>query len=193
MKKTIGLALLLLSIFNTTQAYIFKVGPRLGISASRIKLNEELTKCYDPEIGLGYQIGIFGRADFPIIHIQPELLFTDSKVKVKSKCPDQDNILQYKKIELPILFGMKILEIGRIQLGPIFSVLLSAKNGNKDIYADCKTITAGYQIGIGVDIQRFMIDLKYEGNLSKVCTKLMNVTVDHRESLFLLSVGINLL
>jgi len=191
MRKTIGLALFLLGIFNSTHAYIFKVGPRLGISASRIKLNETLTKCYDPEIGLGYQVGILGRVDFPIVYIQPELLFTDSKVKYK--CPNQHYILQYKKIELPILFGMKILEIGRIQLGPIFSFLLSAKNDTIDISSNCKTITAGYQVGIGVDILRFMIDLKYEGSLSKVCTKVADVAVDHRKSLFILSVGVNLL
>ncbi|NEJ83577.1 PorT family protein, partial [Rhizobium leguminosarum] len=106
---------------------------------------------------------------------------------------DQHYILQYKKIELPILFGMKILEIGRIQLGPIFSFLLSAKNDTIDISSNCKTITAGYQVGIGVDILRFMIDLKYEGSLSKVCTKVVDVAVDHRKSLFILSVGVNLL
>jgi hypothetical protein len=191
MRKTIGLALLLLGFCNSTHAYIVKVGPRLGISASRIKLNEKLSKCYDPEIGLGYQIGILGRMDFPIIYIQPELLFTNSKVKYK--CPDQHYILQYKKIELPILFGMKILEIARLQLGPIFSFLLSANNDTIDISSNCKTITAGYQIGVGVDIFRLIIDLKYEGNLSKICTKVAEVAVDHRKSLFILSVGVNLL
>ncbi|MHB9147346.1 MAG: outer membrane beta-barrel protein [Candidatus Amoebophilus sp.] len=194
MRKTIGLVLFLIGISSTTHAYVFKVGPRIGISTYHIRLDEEgLAKCYDPHIGLGYQAGIVGRVDFPVVYIQPELLFTYSKVKYQNQCPNEEHVLRYKKIELPVLFGIKIMEIVRLQVGPVFSLLLSAKSDTADIYAECKSITAGYQVGIGVDFQRFIIDLKYEGSLNKVCSKLGNIAVDHRKSLFMLSVGVNIL
>jgi hypothetical protein len=199
MKKLIVAILLLIGVSNVTHAYIIQAGPRIGISTTHIVFDKDLRKCYDPEIGLGYQLGVLARITLPIIYIQPELLFTSNSAKVEYQCKSeinankQSHILKYKKLELPIIIGMKFLELIRLQAGPVFSILIAANDNDADITSNYSRITAGYQAGIGVDIHRFLIDIKFEGSLSKFGNKLGEISADHRENLLIFSVGINLL
>lgn len=191
MKKAIIGLLVLLTTFNTIHADICQAGLRFGISTSRINLSSDLKRCYDPELGFGYQLGGMTRITLPIIYIQPELLFTNSKSKYSWQ--NQKHTLTYKKIELPIMVGIKFIELLRLQLGPIFSFLISAKDNDIDVTSNYKRLAAGYQLSVGIDIKRFLIDLKYEGSLSKFGDKLGGLCAEHRESLLILSIGINLL
>ncbi|OJW68573.1 MAG: hypothetical protein BGO68_02295 [Candidatus Amoebophilus sp. 36-38] len=192
MKKTIGVfLLLLLATFKPTQASIIQIGPRVGLSTSHIILDSDLRKHYNPEIGLGYQLGGIARINLPIIYIQPELLFSDSSAKYHSQ--NQTHTLNYKKIDAPIMVGIKFLGLIRFQLGPIFSFLLAAKDDNTDIAANYSKLTTGYQAGLGIDIYKFLIDLKFESSFSKFGDKLDEMPAEHIESLLILSVGINLL
>jgi len=191
MKKTIGGILLLLAAFTTTKASIIQAGPRIGVSTSRIGFDRDLKKSYDPEIGVGYQLGAVTRIALPIIYIQPELLFSYSKAKYQSH--NEQHTLSYQKIDMPMMLGLKLLGLLRVQVGPIFSLLMSAKDNDLDVTSDYNKLSTGYQVGLGLDIYKFLIDLKYEGSLSKFGNKLGGVPVEHRTNLLILSVGINVL
>jgi len=93
------------------------------------------------------------------------------------------------------MVGVKIKELIRLQAGPTFSMLLSAKEGEDDVTVNYSGFTAGWQAGIGVDLGPFMLDLLYEGNLSKFGKKLgkASVDVDHRQGSLKLSVGLDLI
>ena len=92
----------------------------------------------------------------------------------------------------------------RVGLGPVASVMLSEKDGLKDKITDItddtvdnnlKKAVFGYQVGVGLDIFKFAtVDLKYEGNLSKLGESLaiagQDFTFDQRNPQIILSLGI---
>ncbi len=107
--------------------------------------------------------------------------------------------ISYNKIDIPIMLGAKIKNWFRVQAGPVGSILLAAASENDkfaialDIYDNYKKIVVGYQFGIGVDIKKTVfLDLKYEGNLSRLGDEIQGFATDQRGNQLLLSVGINL-
>lgn len=192
MRKTIGsLLFFLLATFKPTQASIIQAGPRIGLSTSHIRLDRDLEKDYNPEIGGGYQLGAIARVNLPIIYIQPELLFSNSNAKYQWQ--NQQHTLNYKKIDAPIMVGLKLLWLLRVQFGPVFSLLISAKDNDLDVTSNYSKLSTGYQLGLGLDIFNILIDLKYEIGLSNFGNKLNTISAEHRESLLIFSVGLNLL
>jgi len=68
------------------------------------------------------------------------------------------------------MVGVKLLEGRKLNLrlhaGPLVSVLLSAKGGDQAKQENFKTLTAGYQAGLGIDIGNLTFDVRYEGSFS---------------------------
>ena len=191
MKKKIGSILFFLSIINSSYAQIFQLGPRIALSSSRIKLDTNFPEYYNPKFSFGAQIGVVGRMQLPIVYIQPELLLTTSGIKYTNS--DTDYSLRYSKLELPIMVGTTVMGIGRIQLGPIISLLINARENSVNVSKDYERLTVGLQAGIGVDIYKFILDLKYETNLSPIGKKLYGIPTDYRQHLLILSIGMNLI
>jgi hypothetical protein len=198
MKKiVISCMILLIGICSTSQAASapLQIGPRVGIGGSHLmlKLDKNENVKYETDLGFTWHVGVVGRVDFTYVYIQPELLFTSSGATYHSA--NNKYALHYRKLNMPIMVGIKLKELIRLQVGPTLSILLSAKEGEDDVSVNYNGFTAGWQAGIGVDLGPFMIDGSYEGNLSKFGKKLeqINVPVDHREGLFKLSVGLDLL
>ena len=76
---------------------------------------------------------------------------------------------QMNRIDFPILLGLK-LSAFKIGIGPVFTFLISNDSDLEQItHYDMQLNKAavGYQAGIGLDIKKFTIDLKYEGSLSR--------------------------
>eukprot|EP01132_Coremiostelium_polycephalum_P003047 gene3047-3811_t len=178
---------------NATYAFL-KLGPSFAGSVAHLHLKHTPLQCFDPELGIGYQMGVVGRLGFVWLYIQPECRWTHSQIKYSERYNPKKYTLQFQKIEFPILLGIKMLGIGSLQVGPTFSYMLtSKKDGIEASLRYGNKLTVGYQVGIGVDIHRLMLSVRYEGNLSKVCTTLCKVPVDQRESIFILSIGLNIL
>ena len=83
--------------------------------------------------------------------------------------------------------------------GPAFNFPLSQKLSDniKDLDHNYKSTTVGYQAGIGADVSVLMLDLKYEGNLSKLGDSVTfpgagTFNTDMRSSQIIFSVGIKL-
>ena len=109
---------------------------------------------------------------------------------------------KFNKIDIPVIVGWKIGP-ARLGLGPVASFNLSQSDGLKDKLNELVTETTkndfskatfGYQVGVGLDILKFSLDVRYEGNLSKLGSGIKlgdkDYSFDQRNPQWIFSVGI---
>ncbi|GAB3932768.1 porin family protein [Mucilaginibacter myungsuensis] len=146
----------------------------------------------------GYQVGVFGRLGSEV-YLQPELYLGSRGGKVSTDDNSFSSDVTFTTLNVPLLVGGRVIGSDalnlRVMAGPIFSYNLSKDqsiSGNlAGAFADFgnyKKSTLGYQAGAGVDIGAITVDLRYEGNLTKV-----NDSYGQRPTLWALGVGFKLL
>ncbi len=101
------------------------------------------------------------------------------------------------RMDVPVLVGVK-LGTFRLGLGPVGSIIVSDQSDLTDITgyeATLKSATFGYQLGAGLDIWKLGIDLRYEGNLTKLGDQLdiggHTINLDNRVRQIIISLAIN--
>jgi hypothetical protein len=210
LSKITLVSILIFATTSLTSAQFLKFGPKAGISSSKVQVDERFTVdgsevTYETgDAQVGFHVGAFARVSVVSFSIQPELLFTSAggKIEVTDNAETSDvRDLNYNKIDVPIMLGKSFGKILRVQVGPSFSFLLSddARNVNlkDELSQNYNNATVGYQAGVGLDLGDLSIDLKYEGNLSKLGNSVSfrgnSFDTDLRTSQFILSVGLNLL
>lgn len=135
----------------------------------------------------GYHLGFFGRFGFLGIFVQPELVYT--------RLNSDYNRFEYtvQKLDAPILVGANIFGPVNIKVGPSFQYILNNKleNTNLSISDVENNVTMGYQLGAGVNLGRFGLDVRYEGafteNTAFSDTANENFSIDSRPSQWILS------
>lgn len=213
MKKTLIILAALMTLSVASNAQFIRFGVKGGVSSSNVKFDKEYLSVNDVDdylveqgdSKLGLHFGVFGRIQVMGLFIQPEVLFTQTKGEVKlSEGTTAEYYLKQKfnKFDIPVMVGWKFGP-ARIGLGPVASFVVGESDGLKDkikefndtVKNDFKGATFGYQIGVGLDILKFAtIDLKYEGNLSKLGNGLNingeDFKFDQRNPQFIASIGI---
>ena len=195
MKRAILLLLDFFVSISMAHANLFSIGLRVGGGASQIKVGQVLkegTSNLNLKKDLGYHLGAFSRLCFPPFYIQPELLISGSGAKFTKENSSKEAQIRFTKVDFPIIVGLPLLGIVRVQVGPVFSLLLEAIEAGQKLEDVYSKLTVGWQGGLGLDIWNLVIDLKYEGNLSKFGDKIANIKTDHGYALWVLSVGINI-
>lgn len=213
MKKTLIILAALMTLSVASNAQFIRFGVKGGVSSSNVKFDKEylsvngvndfLVEQGDSKLGLHF--GVFGRIQIMGLFIQPEVLFSQTKGEVKlSEGNTAEYYLKQKfnKFDIPVMVGWKFGP-ARVGLGPVASFVVGESDGLKDkikefndtVKNDFKGATFGYQIGVGLDILKFAtIDLKYEGNLSKLGNGLnidgKDFKFDQRNPQFIASIGI---
>lgn len=188
MKRIILITLLLISISMISNAQI-KFGIKAGITSTSIKVDDVFSISDQSDFDklivkgssakIGVQGGIFTRITIAKFFLQPELLFTSTSgeievssflnnTEVKTEIREQ----KFRQIDIPIMLGLKTGPL-RLQAGPVGTIMLSADPSldgfmDMDYEEEFNGATWGYQVGIGLDIKKITIDIKYEGNLSKL-------------------------
>lgn len=205
MKKIILISSLAIFFLNSSAQLQF--GIKGGLNISNIKASEILTDDYriNPAASgnLGYHIGGFMRASLAGIFIQPELYFSsianEFNVEDISAAGTADQLVKQKigRMDVPVLVGVK-LGTFRLGLGPVGSIIVSDQSDLTDITgyeATLKSATFGYQLGAGFDIWKLGIDLRYEGNLTKLGDQLdiggHTINLDNRVRQIIISLAIN--
>ncbi len=193
MKKTNGFPLVLIlmllaSLSATAQNRNFKVGIKAGTNLSSLSGNE-LVSSNDPSIRIGdkstrltgFVGGVFLRLGSKIF-IQPELLLSQKGGNVnvfRSRAGNQEQAVKvrFTNLDVPVLLGIRIGEVFRINVGPVASLRLSENGGLRNalneigangVAANFKRAALGYQLGVGFDIGNINLDLRYEGNASNI-------------------------
>jgi hypothetical protein len=178
-----------------------KIGIRGGISSSSIKSDElvagdiKLESVSDAMVG--FHFGLVTQVKFMGAYLQPELLFSSTGGKVKLSDINGSSIVEQKfsRVDIPIVIG-KTFGPARVGIGPVASFIINSKSELTDFagYDDkFKTATFGFQVDLGLDIGDLAVDLKYEGNLSKlgdgVNIGTTHYNFDSRGRQFILSIG----
>ena len=177
MKKVI-FVLALAAIFTTTAQAQFKAGIKGGVTTYNMKLGDFLVTNSDAasDFGLavkdakfGYQFGLWARIGRGL-HIQPEILFSTNKVEYEIQDGNNSFLGEetYANIDVPIMAGIKLGPL-RAQAGPVARIFLGSDDKLASIIEDYQSdhdrFKIGYQAGIGLDLWRVALDLRYEGSL----------------------------
>lgn len=164
MKNLFFAALLLLGVTSTVTAqdgsgFGFKGGLNYGGNGDyfdSIGMNAQ-----NPDQNIGYHLGVFGKIGNKI-YLRPELVYT----KVSS---DYDaGEFEMKKLDLPVLVGIKVLGPVNVFAGPAFQYVLDTDaNFNNVTFGDIENdFSVGLNFGIGLSLNKLGIDLRYERGFS---------------------------
>lgn len=196
MKK---LLFVLVLFFGTRSiAQEFNWGPRFGVSLASISLSDmkQSAKPYISEASptLSYHIGAFTRIQFSNFYVQQEFLYTHIKAEqFENKFVSEsgffpENNVSIHRIDIPVLIGAHISKKVRVQVGSVFNIPISNEVGGleNDQYNIGKI---GYQAGLGIDLKKLLIDLKYEGHFSDISNNIYGTATKQRLSQVILSIG----
>jgi len=197
MKKILLTIICLAAVGTAAQAQLFKLGIKAG--ANYAKLNPK-DKIFASENKAGYQAGLWARVSALGFHVQPEAYFTGKSSKVTFGVVEQrSGDVKFNNIDVPILLGKRfgIGPIGaRVQAGPMFSFVVNKKKSGQidpaltPIVSDYKDNFQAIVGGVGVDISKLSVDLRYEhglGNMHK------NAANKQTLNMFSLAIGLSLL
>lgn len=153
----------------TTNAQL-EFGIKGGLSGSKLSLSESPTFSYIHEANNTINVGIYSRFLIPAvgIYLQPEVILNSraSNFKAFSE-PAFYHKANY--VDIPVLVGIRFLKIARIYGGPNFQILTKQvteiPSNNLDyIKKDLSKQSTGYQLGVGADLARLRLDLKWDFN-----------------------------
>jgi hypothetical protein len=176
-----------------SQAQIFTMGPKFGISQGDVRVFDGFQ---GEESKIGYHVGAFARINLPIIFIQPEVLYTNTGGSFSNNTFDYD--VEFNRLDVPMMVGIKLGSVLRLQAGPVATYLLNGNLSSNDGSTTTKLIppkeefTFGYQAGIGLDIGNLVLDLKYEGGMTNSINGYAEVPTDQRQNQLILSMGFRL-
>jgi len=177
--------ILLMSLMTSSLAFSqIKFGIRGGINSSKMNSSTEVNtgdyKITCPNYSvIGYHVGLISQINLFSFFIQPELLYSSIRNDLKvydlnSANPDEATSVNQtiNRIDIPVMVGFKF-KILKLEAGPVASFILSNNSDLKSITEydfQWNKATIGYQAGIGLDVGKIALDVKYEGNLSKLGT-----------------------
>ncbi|OQX76532.1 MAG: hypothetical protein B6D64_09695 [Bacteroidetes bacterium 4484_276] len=195
-KLTFILVILLAGNFAFGQ---FSIGPKVGFTTS--KLTTDLDSI-STDFKSSFQFGAFVRLGKKI-YVQPEInyltiggVFKDEK----SLNPFKQEI-EMKSIEIPVILGWRILNFGvgnvRILLGPSATIVMDKKITSKEEEgyiqpikeADIDDLVWGFNLGGGVDVLMFTLDVRYQMGINDVITDVQNFSMNSRNNMFSVSLG----
>ncbi|USJ37862.2 porin family protein [Dyadobacter fanqingshengii] len=130
---------------------------------------------------LGFAGGVFFRFG-KTLYIQPEILLSQKGGKFNVY---EDGVLndgkvdvRFSNLDVPVLFGVRIAKFFRVNVGPMASLRLNKNGKIGDSFDDVtggnsgaefkNRLAFGYQAGVGLDLGRLSLDVRYEGNFTDV-------------------------
>lgn len=188
-------AMLLCSISYAQMIPGFSIGPKIGASFSKFTTDaDEL----ETQMKNTIHFGAFARIGKKI-YFQPELLVNTRKGEMRNTELDlRAGTVKVGSLDIPLLVGVKLIDAKvfniRAMAGPSASMVINKTielddswNDEIDLTEDnLRNLNWGMQLGAGVDVLMFAIDLRYEFGLNDF-SKLDNF--DLKNNTFTLSVG----
>lgn len=205
--KKVKISLLALStvmlsfIGANAQGDKFEIGVKAGVNLSHIRgegggsfqsfWEEDATR------SAGFTGGVYARFG-DAFFVQPELMISQKGGNFTDIVGIERSFKQ-TYLDVPILVGTRIGNTVRINAGPVATFLIN----RDDTFLDqigvsqedgFRQALLGYQAGVGIDIQKIRIDLRYEGNINDV----FNIDYNNQQtedqfsgkgSLFMFTVG----
>ena len=162
LKKSVALTIILaLAGFSinaqNNSSFGFKGG--LNYSSNGDYIEAVTTNSKNPDRNIGYHIGVFGKIGKKL-YLRPELVYTATKSDYDS---DEFSV---KKIDVPLLVGLKIIGPVSVFAGPSLQYIIDTEFEGIDIDTVEDEFSVGLNFGIGFNFNKIGIDLRYERGFS---------------------------
>ena len=206
MKKLIILSVFIFIGVASQGQLNFGISGGLNLSSipdrDEITINDHTIETLDDNY-TGFHIGFMSQISLPFIFVQPELLYTSigNDMRRTSELTEEEVYYERKirRIDLPVLAGTYIGPV-RVGLGPVGSILVGESSVLDDdidvdeFEEDINRMTFGYQLGAGINISNLVLDVKYEGGLTKLGDRVIvggeKQQFDSRPRQFIISLGV---
>ena len=172
----------------------FTIGPKVGVTMSKLTTDfEDVTE----EMKTGFQFGVFARFGKKL-YVQPELIFVTKGGIIT------EGLTEYKvdlsTIQIPALVGYRLLNLNvvnlRIMGGPAISFVTNKEvtlNGQElgDAVegSHIKDAIWNFQLGVGIDVMMFTLDVRYEWGLNNIWDPQGGEAYDMKNNLWNISLG----
>lgn len=176
MKKSVIFTIIAVFTSSVISAQKFEIGVKAGVALSQIKGDGNGSSSSfwntDEPRSTGFTGGLYTRFGDKFF-VQPEFLLTQ-------KGGTYTNLLGIKQsfkqtyIDVPVLIGIKATENVRLMVGPVATFLINENQtflqniGLASQSEGFRKAILGYQAGVGFDISKMRLDLRYEGNINDV-------------------------
>ena len=190
MKKLVLLVFTLGIIFQASNAQSpVNLGIKAGLNSSKLTTNLD---DYDEKNINNFLAGMFLRVNAGKFYLQPEAYFNSKGGDLKNI--EGTNSFDLKAIDVPILLGYKIIDVGafnaRLNTGPVFSFFTSkdVNNGSSFDPKNFKDNIFGWQYGAGVDFMFLSLDVRMENSFGDIYSG----SSDEKIKSFLVTLGFKL-
>lgn len=206
MKKVLLSAFIIAVAVSSASAQLlpsFQFGIKGGANLTHLNSNG-ISGNFSSDNRAGFLAGFWARIGGAGINFQPELYYTSKNANVEVVAVTASGVsnttttvkANYRSIDLPLLVGTKFGVLGngiRVNTGPVVSFAVNKDNSFKNaagsaIDLDVKGQNYAWQFGVGADIRRLSLDLRYEAGIKKVTNddnyktriNLFNLTLGYR-------------
>ena len=188
MKKIVLVCLLLTGINHHSNAQLH-YGIKSGINYNSDSFEDASDDVLDgAKTKTGFHTGIWFRAKLPAIgfYLRPEIVYTELKNSLNYDspfAPPKEIDFKFRKIDVPVLIGKKILGIGNVFAGPSFQYILASDFDLNDLSeVSTENFSLGIQIGGGIELGHLGIDVRWERALSKTETVFVDNSINNNFS-----------
>lgn len=184
----------------------FHIGPQIGYTGSNLTLNVD---SISNSLKSNFLVGVFMRFGKKI-YIQPEVnwLTQGSVFKYPSFkdgiVPLEQNI-KLSTIQVPVNVGWRIINLKVVNIrifagiaaNFVMNTTIDTKSGDPDDYEnalvpdDFKSVQWQWDVGAGVDILMFAVDVKYMGGINNLLdnVQLDGNTITSKSNIFVVTLG----
>ncbi|MEM1340236.1 MAG: outer membrane beta-barrel protein [Bacteroidota bacterium] len=169
-------SLLVVSALLLGTSIFAQAGPGFGIKAglnyngNGDYFNSAEQAFEDPDRNAGLHIGVWGKIGNRL-YLRPELVYTSTSSGY------EEGDLKIKKLDVPLLVGAKIIGPLHAFIGPSFQLLLDTEFDGTDFDTVENDLTVGLNLGAGVNLGNFGIDLRYERGFSENEVSFINANI----------------
>ena len=153
---------------------------------------ESISDTYqNPDRNIGFHFGLFGKIGRDL-YFKPELVYTSTKSDYDS------GDFSMKKIDAPLLVGVKLIGPISVFGGPSLQYILDSEFENINISEIDNDFSVGLNFGFALNFEKFGIDVRYERGFSDNEAQFLsnnNISIDRldtRPEQIILSLSVNL-
>jgi hypothetical protein len=192
MKKSLMTITLLLLAFSTF-AGTFTLGLKAGYNTSSLPTSFS-TLAVDAQGG--YNFGAFGRFGGKRFYFNPEFLYVVNNSKLTAG--GVTDAVKTNSFQIPALLGLNLLNLKVIKLNAFTGPAVSFGKGydsSQNLTYNLNSSSWDYQLGAGIDILIFTLDVRYSWGLTdqNFSPSNMSSSFTSKVNAFRISLGIKLL
>ncbi|WP_332024804.1 outer membrane beta-barrel protein [Kaistella sp.] len=146
----------------------------------------------------GFNFGLSAKVNLPLsLFLMPEIYYTTLKSEFTEPISNTTLEVKSNRVDVPVLLGYNVLgDTFGVFAGPVASYNLSTDNQFNDFKENAKNdFTVGYQFGAQVQLQKFIINGRFEGAFTDDQRDFINnntnqtIRYDSRPSMLILGLG----